>query len=342
VKAASSTSNSRLFGFDPAYVADLIRFVTKLIAVFAVFGLFELLAHAFTPNVHPFWGPTEEKQRVYERMLAGGARYDVLMIGSSMTQAAFDPEAFDPLFGSRSFNAGIAGRSNTSLQLEMIREIIESQKPKLVLYGIESWSLAVDPYVPGTQMFQFLALFQNREQISRWVKAALRGSFSKPPAFIKVRGDAWIWADNRFLRYTSQTVHPNGFVEVDAVAHPDFHATLPPFRALHAQAKALEAIRETARQTGVQVVFVQTPEFGGEIAKSRERQEAFRNFMLENVVAKGSLYLDFNLELPFPRENNELYYDTNHLNGHGARLFSEALAKQLLAHCGPMPVLRCS
>jgi hypothetical protein len=341
VKVNSSISNSKVLGFDSAYVADLIRFVTKLIAVFAVFGLFELLAHAFTPNVHPFWGPTEEKQRLYERMLTDGTPYDVLMTGSSMTQSAFAPVVFDPLFGSRSFNAGIAGRSNTTCQLEMIREIIESKKPKLILYGIEAWSLAVDPCVPGTQMFHFLALFQNREQISRWVKAALRGSVSRPPAFIQVRDDTWM-INNRFMRYTSQTLHPNGFIDVDAVARPDFHATLPPFRALHAQAKALEAIMETARQTGVQVVFVQTPEFGGEIAKSRERQEAFRNFMLENVVAKGFLYLDFNFELPFPRENNELFYDTNHLNGRGARLFSEALAKQLLAHCGPMPVLRCS
>lgn len=99
---------------------------------------------------------------------------------------------------------------------------------------------------------------------------------------------------------------------------------------------------DTARQAGVQVVFVQTPEFGGEIAKSRERQEAFRDYMRENVVAKGFLYLDFNLDLPFPRDDIELYYDTNHLNGRGARLFSEALAKQLLAHCQRQPLLRCS
>jgi hypothetical protein len=328
-------------GLDPAYVTDLIRFVTKLIAVFAVFGLFELLAHAFTPNVHPLAGPSEEKQRVYERMLTGGTPYDVLMTGSSMTQCAFDPDVFDPLFGSRSFNAGVAGRSNTSWQLEMIREIIESKKPKLILYGIESWSLAVDPYVPGTQMFQFLTLFQNREQISRWVKAALQGSFSKPPAFVQPLADVAMM-DNRFTRYTSQTVHPNGFIDVDAVARPDFHANVMPFRALRPQANALEAIMETARQTGVQVVFVQTPEFGGEIVKSRDRQEAFRDYMRENVVAKGFLYLDFNLDLPFPRDDIELYYDTNHLNGRGARLFSEALAKQLLTHCQRLPLLRCS
>lgn len=341
MKVASFTSSSKVLGFDPAYVADLIRFGLKLLAVFAVFGLFELLAHAFTPQVHPLSGPSEEKERVYERMLSGRTPYDVLMTGSSMTQSAFDPDVFDPLFGSRSFNAGIAGRSNTTWQLEMIREIIESKKPKLILYGMESWSLGVDPYVPGTQMFQFLTLFQNREQISRWVKAALRGNFSKPPALVQPRADAWMM-DNRFMRYTSQTVHPNGFIGVDAVANADYHAMLMPFRALNAQAKALDAMMDTARRAGVQLVFVQTPEFSGEIVKSRERQEAFRNYMHENVVSKGFLYLDFNLELPFPREDIDLYYDTNHLNGRGARLFSEALAKQLLAHCGPMPVLRCS
>lgn len=330
MKSDSSTSSSEETGFEPGYFADLLRFGRKLFTILAAFAVFEVASYMFTPTAHPLQAPSDEKQRVYEKMLFDDSHYDVFMIGSSMANSAFDPDTFDPIFGKRSFNAGIANRSNTTWQLEMMREIIEHKKPKLIIYAIESFSLRAHAHVPSTQMYRFLTLYQNRETIGKWFNQTLHGNFAKPPAFLPP--DDTIWQrDKRFQSFRTQTVHPNGFLDVDAVGNPDFEPVggRGPFLARAEQSSAFETMMTTARAAGVELIFLQLPEYAGEVQKGHERHEAFRAYMLKNAVAKGFLYLDFNLELEFPRDQIELYYDTIHLNGTGARLFSANLAKIL-------------
>ena len=330
MKPDSSISNSEFPGVDPDNGLPIMRFAAKLSMVVACFAIFEIAAHMFSPVVHPLQEPSNEKQRIYERVLNNGSsHYDLFMIGSSMTQSAFDPDVFDPIFGGRSFNAGIAGRSNTSWQLEMLNEIIARKKPKTVLYAIESWSLSVAPHVPSipsTQMFRFLKLYQNRDQILSWLKEARSGHFSTPPFFVPIDDNMFLM-DKRFQIFRTQTVHQSGFLDVDAVGRVDYTSIPGPFKVLPEQAHAFETMMKTARAAGVELVFVQLPEYIGEIERWRERHAAFRAYMLENAVAKGFIYLDFNLELAFPRDRIEFFYDVNHLNGTGARQFSAVLAK---------------
>lgn len=63
--------------------------------------------------------------------------------------------------------------------------------------------------------------------------------------------------------------------------------------------------------------------------------------MLKYVVPNGFAYYDFNFQIKFPRDQIEFYYDTNHLNGAGARLFSEQFGNLMRAHCRPLPFVRC-
>ncbi len=331
MKPDSSTSSSELTDIDPNWVLALTKFVTKLVVVIAFLSIFEMAAYMFSPVVHPLQVPSDNKQRTYEQVVNNKDYYDAFMIGSSMTQSAFDPDIFDPIFGGHSFNAGIAGRSNTTWQLEMFNEITTRNSPKLVIYGIESWSLSAAPHqptLPGTQMFRFLKLYQNRDQILNWLKKLSRGHPTRPPMFIAP--DDQIWRQDKRMQFLNgQALHASGFLDVDAVGRPDFEGVAGPFKVLPEQARALETMMKTARASGIELVFVQLPEYVGEIERWRERHEAFRAYMIENVVAKGFTYLDFNFELAFPRERIELFYDVNHLNGTGARLFSADFAGQM-------------
>ena len=319
------TSSSNIAGFEPGYVAELARFARKLCAILAVFALFELAASMFSPVAHPLQAPSDEKQRHYENVLLDDDHYDVFMLGSSMTQSAFDPDVFDPVFGGRSFNAGIAGRSDTTWQLAMLREIIARKKPATVIYAIESWSLGATPHVPNTQMFRFLKLYQNRKGIQRWLKQTLCGRFSKPPAFLPPEDKIW-QVDKRFEFFKTQTLHPTGFLDVDALARADFQGVVGPFKVLTEQARALETMMTLTRAAGIDLVFVQLPEYTGEIERWRERHDDFRAYMREHVVAKGYTYFDFS-DLDFPRDQIDLFYDVNHLNGTGGRQLTAALAK---------------
>jgi hypothetical protein len=292
----------------------------------AVFAAFEAGATAFRPASHPLLDVSRRKEALYERMLRSNDEYDVFFVGSSLTQNGLDPAIFDAALGSKSFNAGIAGRANVAWTYRMVEEIIQRKRPRLIIYGLESFALSADPKPKSNGMFTSLALFRNRDEIKRWLGELARGTFSlpgsAPPPGVELL--------NQILPVVrSQTLHGNGFLAVDGEARRDVNHIPNTFQVNAGQEKALNDLLALVRREGVELVFVQYPEHHGPADTRSIRYAGFKAYMRTHVVSKGFQYFDFNSDLAFPHADISNFFDPSHLNVRGAALFTRTLAEEM-------------
>jgi hypothetical protein len=331
----SSISSSEATPQAASNRAGYLSLARKSVIFLLAFSVLEALSYLFVPPLHPLQEISRRKPPLLRAVLNGSAQYDTFFVGSSLTEEGLNPDAFAAGWGGTAFNAGLAGTANVTFASDVISEIVEKKKPKLIVYGIEHFAFDRGAKEQDTQMFRFLNLYKQRSQIKRWLSQMLRGRFQKPPAFWDARAHVADF-DRRFRRFDGGELHSSGWVEVHAYASRAKSAANPfagPFQEPPVQVLAIEAIKALSRRTGIPVVFVQYPQSDRAIATSPERYPGFRAFMKSHVSDDGFVFLDFNFAIPFPRTNPDLYYDESHLNSDGAKLFAPLLAAEISKRC---------
>ncbi len=315
-----------------ASLSTYIRVGKKFAIFVAVIAVLEGLSYLFSPPMHPLQIVSEGKPALYQAMIESGTQYDTIFVGSSLTEEGLDAETFARNFGGTAFNAGIAGSASVSWAADVIREIITKKHPKLIIYGVENFAFDQSAHQPDTQMFRFLNLYRQREQIRRWFTQTIRGRFQLPPAFWDAQARLTDF-DRRFTSYTGATLHSSGWVEVHAVANFKIdRSRSDPFVVSPVHSRAMDDIQRLSKESGVPVVFVQYPQSLGQITRGQPRMAEYTDYMRKTVEDRGFVFLNFN-EIAFPNSDPNLYYDVNHLNSEGARLFAPLLAAEVGKRC---------
>lgn len=311
-----------------------LRFAAKLAIFLVCFGVIEALSYLFVPPLHPMEVASRKKAGQFQTVLDSDQRSETYFIGSSITEEGINAELFASKWGGTAYNAGLAGTANVDFAAGLVRDLIAKKKPKLIVYGIENFAFDRGARETDTQMFRFLNLYRQRDQIKKWISRTFRGKFQMPPAFWDAESHVADF-DRRFRHFDKAILHPFGWVEVKAIANFDDLAGEPPpdfaYTPLHVE--AIRKIMRLSKESGTAVVFVQLPQSVKSVFSTPNRREGFRRFMEEYVQNEGGIYFDFDSDLRFPRDDPNFYYDKGHLNNKGAELFAPMLVEEMAKRC---------
>ncbi len=274
---------------------------------------------------------------------------DCLIIGSSMVDVGFDPQAFRQAYKQtsgqdiRCFNFGID--ASTAISSAAIAKIlVEDYQPRLLFYGTD----ARDYAIPSNDVDSAVILESN------WVRYR-QGHFSL---------DGWLLEHSYFYRYRfllfrlsqfyledtlrSQTrinfeITPEGFTPLASISTninepPDFQDDsfevtnnaflFSSYDILEENVAALEEIMVYNEQ-GTQVIVLEMPVTNGLFYFFGNGRDDHQRFLTQVETLATSHQVPFWQTTSLAMIPDDSWADYSHLNTQGARIFSEWLGQQV-------------
>jgi len=299
---------------------------------------------------------TDEKlERAAEEFASTDPAADVLILGSSHAQFGLDPELLRDQLGRRAFNLAYGGGTRIGNQLLLLEAYVEARgAPELVLYPLDVISLNYKPYKRLGNIRPLIGergqpqgnwLVARSRRLAIWadelppLSAALRFGGNIPRYLGDLREGEWTIPYFRsdgatanlemFSEYRGYEVSEHGFVrglgrlDRDFVRYGDVD-----FRPRVAAAEALADIVSLCRERGIRLVLIQLPEHAVALAY-RDKYAAFAAWMADFVAEQQVAYLDLNAEGAFPVDDDDLFFDSDHVNAAGAVVASRLVAERV-------------
>jgi len=307
----------------------LSMFFAIIAAIDKIFSIFEL--PLIVEQLAPGRMATQEN---YVRYLNSDTTVDTVFIGSSLANIGIDPKIVYEASGTRSYNAGRLGYAPVNLSHEVAIEVIETKRPKRIVYAIDSWSLQTVPrereYIDrqwtSNHMLRFMSSFLYREVFFFWTEKVFHGELIPP-------WEAWtvqMREGGRFYTYDGHMVHENGWMEIFGVGNPKYVTPIGDFTVRDDQLFYLDKLVASCAVTGTELVFIHMPEYEEMYRQKPKRYIPFRKFINEYTEEHDIRFMDFGFLHMFPIDNSSLFFDSHHLNSRGAKLFSGILGSALI------------
>lgn len=271
---------------------------------------------------------------VWNKAMGGRINAQVLICGSSRAREHYDPSIIGPALGKTAFNIGRDG-TLPDLQLAFLRAYLRhNRKPELIIQNLDLTSLKRSrgiytpgqylPYLGEPDLFQSLSAIDPSIWKSKYIPLygfnADDMRFTAVQAFFGLLGMPL--ADNE----------PLGFLPMHRRWTHDFDR----FKALNPEGtvashdpQAIEVLNQLAdlcKADGIKLIFVYSPEYF----------ENYRIILNRRAIISEYRDLATRYHVPFldysdsPITHDEKYfYNSQHLNAEGARLFSLDLASKL-------------
>jgi hypothetical protein len=313
------------------------KFALKMTLLAGGFLVLDSTFNVFRQAPHPVELNSIKHEEMLEERLEEGIRMPVVFIGSSMTQSAINPAYSKE--SQKLWNAGIATKSNIWWQSDLIQELVDRNQTTHIVYGIETFSFGSAP-TSGRQgkdkfVAPFLKSFQNRDGFKTWLTQSVKQR--RPAKLPLFQEKPMPLPPDRTVNCCRQELEPSGWLNMfDTTANPSWiHGGSLRFSPSPGESKRLLEALRYAKSKGAVVDFVILPnflEYGDE--KSKERQVASTNVLvhyLQDLVSSvgNGRVIDGRRYNPIFEKNHTLYYDSVHLNGRGASVFSRYLFDDL-------------
>ncbi len=270
---------------------------------------------------------------VWNAVFSGRATGDIVALGSSRALVHVDCPLIREKFGRTCWNLGLNG-SPANLQLPLLDVLLaHAAAPRtfVVTVDIGSFQVRTSPYNPA-QYLPYLdddrlyrPLVALDPVFARYRHIPLYGfaTFGVQTSELAVR--AWLGREStetRFFGFAPSDLAWDGTFEQFIAQYPDGREF-----AIEAEGvRALDALVARASGTGARVVLVYPPEYTAAHRIANNRDVIFAQFR-EIAERHHAPFVDFT-DHPLSRDRS-LFYNSQHLNRRGARLFSEALIAQL-------------
>jgi hypothetical protein len=271
---------------------------------------------------------------VWRKAMTGQINAQVLICGSSRAREHYDPLIIGPALGKTAFNIGRDG-TLPDLQLAFLRAYLRhNRKPELIIQNLDLTSLSCSSgvYNPGL----YLPYLHEPD-----IYAALR---TVKPSIWKARFIPLFGFNDDDMRFTAVQAlggllgirpkddQPFGFLPMERRWNHDFERFAMQYAAgatttiEPAAVQVLSNLAELCHANGIKLIFVYSPEYCESYRYFRNRGEVFSIYR-QLATKNGIAFFDFSdTEITRDAEN---FYNSQHLNAHGARLFSNQLAKVL-------------
>lgn len=258
---------------------------------------------------------------------------DILFIGSSHTYLSYDVAAVERVTGRRAYLIGYNGLQLTSMA-PVIRYLVGSAvvKPKQIVVEAYSANLAAAPGITDSRLY-----FESPPPLKRLIVASYLRQHPGTQGYTDVfdlivnRGNEQILMYPITSRVSGRnTYHGAGLISasqgVSSERFSKFHAHVSQGVPNAYQLAALQEIIGIGRDSGVQLLFVESP-MPAPVSQSRPIQDLKRVFR-DNLASARLPYLDG--DTVFPINDPALFEDDNHLSGAGRQRFTSVVAQMLV------------
>ncbi|MGI6161988.1 MAG: hypothetical protein ACOYJD_08145 [Christensenellales bacterium] len=325
------------------------RFFLKILLFLVIFVLAaSMLGFALTP--------AESFTRLMlNDMYNQNGGIQVALVGASHALYGFDTHVIDAELDTNCFNLGSASQKAIDAYYLLKEMYRNDNKPELVVIELTyamytkfsgydnptSSMILYDYYRPGVNKLEYLgAAFDTSDYANLFLKAyRYRSRFPEIIRTLEKKLTAeYLAYDPAFSSYNDESYVSKGFVFHEGGFKQGGMGRVTPYKWDEKNLNAdelgyLDRIIELCRSEGSEVVLISTPLPMATLLTLGNYSNVHTYFA---AIAKkhGAQYFDFNLvraEL-YARPDTD-YFDTNHLNGHGAAAFSTALSKVLAQYC---------
>jgi hypothetical protein len=273
----------------------------------------------------------------WNQLMQGRINADIIISGSSRATYHYDPRKIEQSTGLSAFNIGRVG-TQTDVQLAVLKAYLEhNRKPKLVVHNLDAFSFVMSreiydptlyvPYLGDSEIYDALLKIDPNIKKSRYLP--LYGYVVEDMNF------TWVQGLKALVGISPKQNYFLGFCPRDKVWSDDFHhfKTANPsgvkFTIEPAGVEALRQLIELCQKNGIQLVLVYSPEYRGMQEMTNNRQDIFAEF--HNLANQYHVQLwDYS---GWKNDGDEdLFYNSQHLNAKGAALFSDDVAARLKSY----------
>jgi hypothetical protein len=237
---------------------------------------------------------------------------DLLIIGSSHAYRGFDTRIFRQAGYNKVFNLGTSAQ--TPLQTKaLLKRYIDVMKPKQVIYEVYPITFSLDGVEAGVDLIS-----NDANDVYSWQMALDMESIKVlNTMFYSCYRQALGHNTDESLRKRSDTYIPGGYVEKD-MAHYKPKKHDPKILELRdSQEKAFGDIMQMFKDRKINYVLVNAP-----VAKSLYNSYQ-NNAKFDSIMKTYGPYYNFNQIMQL--NDSEHFYDADHLNQAGVKLFNEKL-----------------
>lgn len=253
--------------------------------------------------------------------------YETLFLGSSRAESGLMPDVFDSILQTRSYNIALTGAD--PLQMEVLLEawLVHSKMPEVLVLSVDVHQL--DRPSPLYNSIRFMPYLKNpvlRQRLPEWDGRLVRGHRLAPYG-LTLLGDRYLYAAIR--GWTGQSIafdrsYSQGYVPVPAPGPVGPYTDTLQVSIIPEQLAALERMLK-AHGSRTRIVIILGPLPAGRLS-TLEGLEGIRSLIGHLAAEYEVPVLDFVEDSTLT--GNEWYIDFNHLNGQGARLWTEKVARQ--------------
>lgn len=342
------------------------RFFVKFLCFLAVFFLFDrtfILFKYGTANL--FAEIASKKARSFSAYLKENKVDSVAIgiFGSSHAQFGISPEIIEQATSKPAINFGYGGGTNIGTQYNYIRKL--NIKMKEMVYAIDVFSLNTEPQ--ETDKFQdvfFAAYYGNGQQgsysynsffneqkeqihtmgflnyaskkltgcsciylyghfISNYLSDIRKGNYTLP--YFR-KNDSFDLA--MFSVYRGYSISDRGWVQGNGLLNKRYiRYRGTAFQPDKGAVEQLEKITNYCKANNIKLYIIQVPEHA--CCLGDDRYANFHDFMTQFARANDVTFYDFDNPGNFDVTNDSLFFDSDHLNARGARLFTKKLTETL-------------
>ncbi len=247
---------------------------------------------------------------------------EILIFGSSRANHHYVPEIFEDSLGMTFYNTGRDG-NGIFYQQALLKSVLKRHKPKIIIldYRGEFNKLRTE----YDQMSSILPYYRTHNEIRKTIE--LRGEFEK----IKLLSEIYPF-NSQILTIAMGNMEANKNRNPDNKGYVALETAWPPKLETYTSTKEymvdsnkVNAFRDfvsAARISGASVYVVYSPLYQ-KIARNQEA-EVCKQICTEERIQ----FWDFSRDSYFLSRQN-LFYDVNHLNHTGAKIFSSIIADKI-------------
>lgn len=241
---------------------------------------------------------------------------DILFVGSSHAYRSFDPRIFNK-YGIKTFNLGSS--SQTPLQTKILLErYLNKLNPKLIIYEVYPVTFEIDGVESAIDLIS-----NSQIDFDIFIMTLKVNHIKVYNTFIFSLINDLLCLKSKFhekLKRGKDTYITGGYVERNDTIKFTNEIKKKKWEMNKKAIKEFEDILKMIHAAKKQILLVQTP-ITQNLYKSYEN-----NREIDNYFASKGAYLNFNEIINM---NNYYFYDNNHLNKTGVRIFNEKFISKL-------------
>ncbi|MBX2905517.1 MAG: hypothetical protein KF744_05730 [Taibaiella sp.] len=276
---------------------------------------------------------------------------DIAVYGSSHPQFGISSDIISEQTHKSCLNFAYGGGSNLGAQVDFIKKL--DLKSELIIFPTDVYSFSeknkkIDHFQQvffgkssksvaektesnemnisnlSTDFLRFSNAYMYAHFIPRYLKDVAHKNYTLP--YFRKQGAPDL---SVFSMYNGYEISRTGWVNGKGYANVQTYRY--PWWVFKPEEEAVESLRSLiayCKQKGTKLCLVQIPEH--KLALSyKQKYIDFDNWMRKFAADNEVLYLNYDDAAVFPVDNDSLFYDTDHLNGRGAELFTAQLIAQL-------------